>query len=52
MDEQFSKFVEVIQKLYINIPLLDAIQVPTYAKYLRGILNKKRLRPPLRWLSW
>ena len=25
MDEQFSKFVEVIQKLYINIPLLDAI---------------------------
>jgi hypothetical protein len=34
MDEQFDKFVEVIQKLYINIPLLDAIQVPTYAKYL------------------
>ena len=30
MDEQFGKFVEVIQKLYINIPLLDAIQVPTY----------------------
>ena len=34
IDEQFGKFVEVIQKLYINIPLLDAIQVPTYAKYL------------------
>ena len=29
MDEQFGKFVEVIQKLYINILLLDAIQVPT-----------------------
>ena len=43
MDEQFGKFVEVIQKLYINIPLLDAIQVPTYAKYLRDILNNKRL---------
>ena len=42
MDEQFGKFVEVIQKLYINIPLLDAIQVPTYAKYLRDILNNKR----------
>jgi hypothetical protein len=41
MDEQFSKFVEVIQKLYINIPLLNAIQVPTYAKYLRDILNNK-----------
>ena len=43
--EQFGKFVEVIQKLYINIPLLDAIQVPTYAKYLRDILNNKRPLP-------
>ena len=43
VDEQFGKFVEVIQKLYINIPLLYAIQVPTYAKYLRDILNNKRL---------
>jgi hypothetical protein len=41
-DEQFGKFVEVIQKLYVNIPLLDAIQVPTYARYIRDILNKKR----------
>jgi len=30
-DEQFGKFVEVIQKLYVNIPLLDAVQVPKYA---------------------
>ena len=45
MDEQFSKFVEVIQKLYINIPLLDALQVPTYAKYVRDILNNKRPLP-------
>ena len=44
-DEQFGKFVEVIQKLYVNIPLLDAIQVPTYAKYIRDILNKKRPLP-------
>ena len=41
IDEQFGKFVEVIQKLYINIPLLDAIQVPTDAKYLWDILNNK-----------
>jgi hypothetical protein len=34
IDEQFGKFMEVIQNLYINIPLLDAIQVPTYVKYL------------------
>ena len=45
MDEQFGMFVEVIQKLYINIPLLDAIQVPTYAEYLRDILNNKRPLP-------
>ena len=45
MDEQFGKFVEVIQKLNINIPLLDAIQVPTYAKYLRDIPNNKRPLP-------
>ena len=45
IDEQFGKFIEVIQKLYINIPLLDAIQVPTYAKYLRDILNNKRPLP-------
>jgi hypothetical protein len=25
MEERFGKFVKVIQKLYINIPLLDAI---------------------------
>jgi hypothetical protein len=36
--------VEVIQKLYINIPLLDAIQV-TYAKYLEDILNNKSPLP-------
>jgi hypothetical protein len=45
MDEQFGKFLEVIQKLYINIPLLDAIQVPTSTKYLRDILNNKRPLP-------
>ena len=45
MDEQFGKFVEVIQKLYINVPVLDAIQVPTYAKYLRDILNNERPLP-------
>jgi len=36
-------FMEVLQKLYINIPLLDAIQVSTYAKYIRDILNKNSL---------
>ena len=41
-DEQFVKFVEVIKKLYVNIPLLDAMQVPTYAKCIKDILRNKR----------
>ena len=43
--EQFEKFVEVIRRLYVHIPLLDAMQVPTYAKYLWDILNNKRYLP-------
>jgi len=46
-DEQFKKFVEVIQKIYIHIPLIDAMQVPTYAKYLKDILNKKKPLPSI-----
>jgi len=44
-DEQFGKFVEVIKKLYVNISLLDAMQVPTYAKYIKDILGNKRKLP-------
>ena len=44
-DEQFGKFVKVIKKLYVNIPLLDAMQVLTYAKYINDILGKKRTLP-------
>jgi hypothetical protein len=39
------RFLEVIKKLYVNIPLLEAMQVPTYAKYHKDILNNKRPRP-------
>jgi hypothetical protein len=37
--EKFSRFVDVIRKMYVNIPMFDALQVPTYAKYLKDILN-------------
>ncbi|KAF0929654.1 hypothetical protein E2562_023008 [Oryza meyeriana var. granulata] len=40
-DEQFGKFLKVIKKLYVNIPLLNTMQVPTYAKYITDILNWK-----------
>jgi hypothetical protein len=38
-DEKFSPFVEVIQRMYVHILMLDAMQVPTYARYLKDILN-------------
>ena len=44
-DKQFGKFIEVIKKLYVNIPLLDAMQVPTYAKYIKDILGNRRTLP-------
>ena len=44
-DEQFGKFFEVIKKLYVNIPLLDAMQVPMYAKYIKYMLGNKRALP-------
>ena len=36
---------EVIRNLYVNILLLDAMQVPTYAKYIKDILGNKRSLP-------
>jgi hypothetical protein len=45
VDEQFGKFVEVIKKLNVNIPFLEAMQVPTYAKYLKDILKNKTPLP-------
>ena len=30
-DEQFSRFAEIIQQVNINVPLMDAMKVPTYA---------------------
>ena len=43
LDKQFSKFLDVFKKLYINIPFADAIaQMPSYAKFLKEILKNKR----------
>jgi hypothetical protein len=41
-DEKFSRFMEVIQTMYVQIPMLDTMQVPTYARYLKDILNQKQ----------
>ena len=42
-EEQFSKFLDIFNKIEINIPFAEVIsQVPLYAKFLKEILSKKR----------
>jgi hypothetical protein len=41
LDNHFEKFVEVVRRLSINMPLLDALQVPTYSRYIKDILANK-----------
>jgi hypothetical protein len=40
-DNHFENFVEVVRRLSINMPLLDALQVPTYSRYFKDILANK-----------
>jgi hypothetical protein len=44
-DERFNRFMEVVWRMYVHIPMLDAMQVPTYARYLKDILNQKQPIP-------
>ncbi|KAJ9538924.1 LOW QUALITY PROTEIN: hypothetical protein OSB04_031657 [Centaurea solstitialis] len=40
---QFKKFLDVFKQLHIDIPLVEAIeQMPSYAKFLKDILSKKK----------
>jgi hypothetical protein len=41
LDNHFEKFVEVVHGLSINMPLLDALQVPTNSRYFKDILANK-----------
>jgi hypothetical protein len=41
LDNHFEKFVEVVRRLSINMPLLDSLQVPTYSRYFKDILANK-----------
>jgi hypothetical protein len=44
-DEKFNRFVEIIRRMYVQILMLDAMQVLTYARYLKDILNQKQPIP-------
>lgn len=42
-DEGYSKFVEMLKKIHINLPFIDTIsRIPSYSKFLKEILTKKR----------
>ena len=47
VDEQFGCFVEMIEKKHVSIPLMDVIHVPSYAKYIKDIINNKRPLPSM-----
>ena len=47
MDEQFTHFVEMIEKIHVSIPLIDVLDVPSYAKYIKDIINNKRPLPSM-----
>ena len=51
IDEQFSRFVVMIQQVNISVPLMDAMKVPTYARYIKDIINNKRPLPTTEVIS-
>ena len=45
-DSKFSRFMDVLKRLQINIPLTEALeQMSTYAKFMKELLTKKRKIP-------
>ena len=46
LEQQFAKFLDIFQKIHINIPFIDALeQTPSYVKFMKNILdNKRKLR--------
>ena len=42
-DQQFSKFLDVVRNLQVTVPFTELVtQVPSYAKFLKDMLTKKR----------
>jgi len=43
LNARFKNFVDMLNKIYINVPFIEALsQMPLYAKILKDILSKKR----------
>jgi len=35
----------MIEKIHVSVPLMDVLHVPSYAKYIKDIINNKRPLP-------
>ncbi|XP_056695369.1 uncharacterized protein [Spinacia oleracea] len=47
LDDQFSKFLDVISKLHVTLSLTEALkQMPHYSRFMRDILRGKRCCEP------
>jgi hypothetical protein len=47
LDEQFARFVEMIEKIHVSIQLMYILYVPSYAKYIKDIIFNKRPLPSI-----
>jgi len=47
VDEQFARFVEMIEKIHVSVLLMDVLHVPSYAKYIKDIINNKQPLPSM-----
>jgi len=42
-ERQFARFMDVLKRLQINIPFIEALEkMPTYARFMKELLTKKR----------
>ncbi|XP_070011440.1 uncharacterized protein [Nicotiana sylvestris] len=42
-DNQFKNFIDMMKSLFINVPLVEALeQMPGYAKFMKDLVTKKR----------
>ena len=48
MDEQFAHFVEMTEKIHVSVPLMGVLHVPSYAKYIKDIINNTRPLPSMK----
>ena len=45
-DRQFSRFMDILKRLQINIPFTEALeQMPTYVRFMKELFTKKRKIP-------